>query len=907
MFNEMRIKAILKKELTKEKYLKLPYDIKKDSRIILHLIKKEPSLIAIIPANINVYNYVSNDYNLLEYITTNQLNNCFKSLDKAKINMTKEFFDRLDESNKKSAFSMFPKICINYLDRKTRKEKINDIVIQKLLSKRNYSYYEGLSDEELREVILNFSIEETIDLITNIPYVKKIILNYLSSLDDNELNKYYSLMNDIYNILPDDLKIKVDYKNAYSNLEKIIKLPNELQIKYFLEHMDELKYAKEEVIISCLMKCEELSADNLLEFGVTRWEKIVYKLSKEEQKKIFSRNFECVYWCTKFLNSKMSLKEIMHEKINEILDDKKRKEVLELFESLEETKIIQSEVYIYYRQNYQISRLLYDDNILNNNSIELLTKYKDTYDKNLLIQILANAYGNHVIEIFNDRPALNILNIDNFKIFDKKIYDKLGKGFIHQILNCKLEAVIDIIGKFAEDEEYLNKYVEYFNCITEDIDNLDLNNFTNILLKFIQYNNIIKEINFDNMNEITRKNLKTFVNDDMILAIGVRSADDLNKYDEIRKKRFIDVVNNTTSSDKIKNLIFAYVFGRRISNNELFEELSLDYAIDVFNIDNIVKNEEIIKNMNLNEDEVAMLLLIHEIKRENNLDVLKNVFESLANRNLDVTLFSNTFEKIKSYYIENVKNGLLSNSKLETMPKTNIEGVDVVTYNGEEFTLICSMLGLDLSENNSFGRIRYGKDLLDDWLTRENGVNIISTAIASSETSIYPVKKIIWDDFKENIVFVFGNEIDIVGMGGTDISSEHQKRSPRHYFEFIKAPGFDHGFSTMSELKERINRNKEKDKKRKKFDSEITITRKEEDVRKKEGGLKRTMPIGMYVIGEITQEHIETAKVFNEYYEQNGLGKFRIIQVNPNSYINNKSPGEFYTERKESDISGRHI
>ena len=44
------------------------------------------------------------------------------------------------------------------------------------------------------------------------------------------------------------------------------------------------------------------------------------------------------------------------------------------------------------------------------------------------------------------------------------------------------------------------------------------------------------------------------------------------------------------------------------------------------------------------------------------------------------------------------------------------------------------------------------------------------------------------------------------------------------------------------------------------------------------------MPVALYVIGDIKEEHIKTAKVFNEYYEKNGLGKFRIIRVDPLVY-----------------------
>ena len=52
----------------------------------------------------------------------------------------------------------------------------------------------------------------------------------------------------------------------------------------------------------------------------------------------------------------------------------------------------------------------------------MLKKYSETYDKKLLIKILSNAYGEHVNEIFKERPDLDLLLIDNFKIFILIIY-----------------------------------------------------------------------------------------------------------------------------------------------------------------------------------------------------------------------------------------------------------------------------------------------------------------------------------------------------------------------------------------------------------------------------------------------------------------------------------------------------
>ena len=95
MFKEIIIKMKLKKELTKEIYSKLSYDIQRNPRIIEHLIKSNPSLISLIPDDIDITNYVLQNYDLINYLTDEQLNNCIWKLDISKINITEKIFEKL--------------------------------------------------------------------------------------------------------------------------------------------------------------------------------------------------------------------------------------------------------------------------------------------------------------------------------------------------------------------------------------------------------------------------------------------------------------------------------------------------------------------------------------------------------------------------------------------------------------------------------------------------------------------------------------------------------------------------------------------------------------------------------------------------------------------------------------------
>jgi len=924
MFEELKIRRLLKKNLTKEKYMKLPYAIQEDLRIIEHLIKGDPSAISVIDSSVDITPYVLEDYSLIQYLNSHQLNSIILTLDITNVNMTKELFDKLYDKEKDAVFKKMPGVCFDYFDIQKKVEIIKLIAEAKYHNNELSKFYNLFSDEDFKKIILGLPKEkilglfysqspvkkyvmdfieklddkEFVDIISNVEAkaffrllvyeedVKEFLMKSISDLDDDKLSAILPILTDVYEELSPSVKNRVDLINANDNLDKIIKLSDEAQVMYFTKNVHLVGYArKRDIIRRCLIECGCLSVDMLIKHYMSFDPSVINALSSEERLKLFSQNFRCVYEAVEGYQARLQLKDIMFDKINKILDVEKKNQLWQLFLSLDDKLIVSGDSYIYHRQHYQISRLIYDDNIVNNNSVDLLVEYKNTYSRDLLIKILANAYGEHVIEIFKERPYLNLLHIDNFKLFDKKIYDKLGKNFIHHILNCELGNLDAFIGEIADNEEVLNKFAAYFECLTRDLNKLDINTITNIMQKFVEHRDIIMELDFDNLSDERKRNLQLLVNDYTGLTISVQSIEDFDNYIEIRRNRYLEMGRELTYLDDLKNLIFAYVFGRSVDDESFLEKLSLGNAIKVFNIDNIINNEEIIEKMRLTKDEVAMLLLIHEVNSNYSVNVLKDVFESLVHRDLNISLFSSTFDKIKNYYIEDVKKGLLSSSMLESMPKQTIDGVDVVPFEGDNFTLICSVTSLNLSSRGRvIGLAKSGKRLLNDWLNRENGVNVIATAIASSDTDIYPLPKKIWDQISGNVVFVFDSDVDIIAFGASDISSEHNIRSRSHTFGFVGCDDKKTGFSTMEELKTRINENKISQPPIAKFDSEVTITRREEDIREEKGGLKRTMPMAMYVVGELLPEHLETAKAFNDYYQEKGLGKFRIIQVNPQVY-----------------------
>lgn len=882
MFDELKIKSLLKKDLSKESFSKLSDKIKRDKRVISHLLKCDPAGINLLDVH-TLKEFLLDDYSLVFSLSDDNLNRFFMYLDLSKLEINTDVFNKLNNNNRNKVLNHSVDLYFELLPTEDRVKELSRCISDYYYAKFMNQEF-AISIDSLNKIVLNLTADELVEILKYNEYVVKHIADIVKEYDFDKLLELYNEKKEVIEFFDDVSKSKISIIECNGNLDEIIKLDVDTQIMYFKYNINELRYASGDVVERFLNEYDKLDSSILIKLGYAHFSMYVSLLSKEEQMKIFSYDFSNVYSCTNGYKASFTLDNIMYDKLCKINDVEKRKSLLSFYKTLEEEKINERDPYIYHNQKYQLSRMIYDDNIVNNNSVEILEKYRDTYDRKILIEILSNAYGEHVLEIFNSRPYLNLFDVDNFKIFDKKIYDKLGSGFIHYLLNCDMGYLNNIIGKLVEDNDLFDKFSQYFNCITSDKKDLDINIITNLINKFMIHEEVLKNIDYSNLTDLQKRNLDLFIRDDDDLTICVQNIEDLDNYIDLRRNRFIEIGRSITSRDDMKDLIFSYVTGRSVENNDMvLETLTLESAINVFNIDNIINNEELVLKMGLSKDEVSILLLLHEVNKIYDLNVLKNTFEALVNRNLDSVLFMNTFNKIKDYYIDDVKKGLLSQDKINSLPKETVDGVEVINFDGDDFTLICSVNGLDLSDCNSFGTVRIGKDLLSDWINRENGFNIISTALVSSDTEIYPVDKKIFDQLDSNMIFVFDSDIDIIGMGGSDISSEHRKRSKVHFFEYIGVGDHDNGFSTMAELKDRINENRNKSNQASKFNSEITIARKEEDVRKENSGA-RVMPVALYVIGDIKEEHIKTAKIFNEYYEANGLGKFRIIRVDPLIY-----------------------
>jgi len=908
MFDEMKIKSLLKKELDKDTYLGLSDKIRNDSRIIQHFIENNLDNINFLSQDI-LLKLVTNNYQLSTYLNKENINEVFSELDLSLVPLNQDMYNLLSYYNQELLFKHSPLDFVNFATEERTVEMVSEVITTNT-SKKNNEYYDEsyfMDDAKLRSLILNLKPDTILSLLS-VYDNKDVVLSIIDSLSEEEQIRLYNSNSEFFKYISKDAKESIEIQTAGNDLIKISLMSLSAQEKFFENNVDLLCYAPNNTVYNFLNdKDVSLTYEQFRKaifnknVGLGTFARSVDKfLTLDEQLELFSNDFSNIFSYVKFSENENSdnLSRLVMAKINAVSDSQKRNELIELYNGLDDKRIVEGDPYIYHNTKYQISRMIFDDKIIENNDVDLLKEYRNTFNREILVEILTNAYGKHVEDIFKERPNLDLLNIENFKIFDKNIVDNLGLGFVNYCLSYNLGELQELISVLSKDEKMMENFKKFFGYCLENESRFDVGVMTDILTNFGVHEELISSIDFESLTDVQKNNLKLIMGEPNNVSLSVRTIDDIDLYLDKRRTYFIDLLEKQEYPSDLQNHIFEYLTGRTtVSEPYTLDNLAITNAVEIFNVEHIVHNKELIGSMNLNSDEVALLLLLHQVETTYNMEVLKDTFTAITNSALSPVMFQSTFDKIRDYYTEAFKSNLTSIEKINEMEKDYIDDTPVVSFEGEPFNIICSMIGLNLSQSYGVRKSIYGAELLNDWLNREKGSSSISTTLCSSDVSIYPGGL---DLGGNDIVFAFNNDIDIIAMGGSDISYTHSNNSKRHSFQYIGSNKMR--FASMDEIKSDMVGSIIADDA--KFPSEIVATRKEEDIRKVSGIQKRTMPIGLYIVGEPTEEMIETAKAFNEYYKNNNMGEFLIIKIDPQKYPS--VPTMFYKssspEKVESSV-----
>ena len=883
--NNIKLNNILKKEsITLEEYQQLDTDMQNDDRIIDLLIKSDKNNIRVLPPK-KLSSYVSKKSSLLSFLNTTQLRYVIKNMDHESLEITPDIFHNLNEEYQIYLFMKDPSLYIPFFE---DKEKIYKILLE-MDSRVLYQLLE--SNHKRYSAITKFIYQLKIEDIVLLCQKHSLLSRRLRDDIEKEVEELSRKMQ-VEKLIPeagDDIgKAMRLYELDYEAFAKLcLEHPRYLLLRRMSPYRDEVcKY---------YLKHSDKTSQELLRLGLFD----PVDENQEECFEIFPANFKRI---TPFPKNFEAFVQAKLERITDLEKREKLKELIHHVDYCDGKKV--TSIHDNYDQRKYFYYMFFDDRIIDNNSVELLKEYYDTQDYHLFIDILTNAYGEHVREILHERKGLTEQNLSTFAMFSPVLYDVFGKNFANYCLTFGLdEKVALLVRRLEKDNHLLNHFCKYFHCVIEEDEKLDINMIYTIIDRFVDFEDILSEISYDELTDEQIENVRLLINDPYIASASVETIEDLMNYHNGRKIAFQKYINSLNDTKEIKNVIFYYLMntypydgfqGDIILHN--IDCLSLEEFFMIFDIDSISQNHELIQQMDLTKEEVALLLTLNEINKIKDIHVLRDTLETIFEENLDFRACHNLNKKMREYFSKDIKNGLTASKDLDKMNKTKLNGVEVVPFTEQPFRFIISHIGFDLNDKSKgfgYGKL-YGNALLNNWLYRENlSKNYISTSLVSSNTKLLPTddatKKVYQYDEDgyvqtgNNVIFIFDNNVDIVGMGTTDIAVSDL--NIHHAFRYLDTKNKqgeivnNFEFTTMEKLEEAINNQRDNGK----FSNEIALARYQEDIRREDSNT-RVMPIGMYVVGKITPEILNTAKVFNKYYQEHHLGKFRIIQVDPRVY-----------------------
>ncbi len=558
----------------------------------------------------------------------------------------------------------------------------------------------------------------------------------------------------------------------------------------------------------------------------------------------------------------------------------------------------------------ELHKIIYDEHIylklgkeFVENAIEEASR--DGYIKHeLLIKIVRHAFGNHTVHILRDRPHLDVFNIENFKVFDKKIYDVMGENFVQQLLNFNYSLLFKdraleydkFLTGLISSEEKLNAFKYCLEYIT--LGQKTVYSYTKAILLFNEYEELFLSM-YNNQDKLTCNNHKIIKS---VIArpqniLNITSIKNLSKYD-FRIKTYFDkkLEDKVSYGDRfdVADVVLERFFGL-VGGKKMFYSRSvtnINTLMLTYNVDRLIALEENAGKFNrsrvLCDEELSVLKLISAIDKtikscndETGIKLLKSLYYTLDKASaeqseekqiISVADCKQLFDKIPALYYEDLKRNLTDIEMLEVAVQKNEKGIEktfietktkggrkievpVYHLKGIEYMALVSTTSCKL--NQIFCEFFDGvvSSVAEDWFEIENGISTIScsttsliadSAIETNRASRVP---------ESATTFMFGKNVDVVVMGDDDVFTSSEIKNPDTTADMTYT-----GMFMSDDLDFKSTRN---------LYNEVVIERYSTEQNKKGG---KIIPEAIFKTGTtVDKEILKHAVGMTEYLVKNGL------------------------------------
>ncbi len=547
----------------------------------------------------------------------------------------------------------------------------------------------------------------------------------------------------------------------------------------------------------------------------------------------------------------------------------------------------------------QISKIILNEKIMSSCNKETLLEFiKNPLDNEMLREIVETAYGKEASNVLSDRPEITIAEIPTFDIFDEKSFNHFGKGVIHNVLSYNSKTG-NIIGELVRNEDKLQGFLRFKELTKRYYKNTALDNYEQ-LRDFLDINQLFKgKIDLFSLNEVEANNLTLFIIDRFGSSspnefVKVESLEELRDYHNRRSLLLDEAMSKTTDLVQAKNFLFLKHFGMYYSlPGEIFRPQKSDAIkmLNKYNIKSFLEDERTTSSDVFTVEELEMLKIAQIISSIGSVDIIKDMYNVLGNKEDILTPldFKEIKAKVPGIYSQELVDSLLKKEDMDKMVSEGVMGiskqieedVEVYTLDGVDFRIFLHTTGLNnsnitINNPNPFIRI----NLLDKWNTFEHGVSTISGSViepamlyscATSENI-----NLGFSDFDPNVV---------LGMGFGDIHVAHDGRLLDVYFnERGPTYRFDYPEELVRKTAAQIHNVLGIPKDESHEYNEVAISRREvnpDNIRDNTYG-GRIQPDYIVLYGTENYQ-LETAKKLSKNLEKDGKN-IPIIKIDVNKY-----------------------
>ena len=427
-------------------------------------------------------------------------------------------------------------------------------------------------------------------------------------------------------------------------------------------------------------------------------------------------------------------------------------------------------------------KILFNSTIMEKCNSELIKEYfnalKNNEDTRVLFEkIIQEAYGDRALEIVKSRPQLNVHSINSLEVFDSRILDEYGEGFVHDCISYNIRNFSEFL-EVIKDEEKSELFKEYYSILTGIYGN-NVETMQKAISEFSYVEGILRQVkDVDLTNEQSMNLLNVLCSEKN--PLNIETLDDLNNYNNLANEQLqriileLEIINdesNKSEIERIKDDLCANLLGiGLIDSRARGYGNTLQYIYSLYDISEGESSRE-----EYSSEEKRFLNIMSFIIEEKDprklLAFIQNIRDITSIRNY--TAVANLIEKVQERELSQMNEQITTLEKLDeacerekdsetpSVYKEEIEGVQIYHLNGEPFCMF---------------KHDPGRASLDDLLHYEGQAGNMAICTRIVNSSIHP-------GALEGGMYLYG-EIQSNGlilMNNSDAGTTHVAKRTRMY------------------------------------------------------------------------------------------------------------------------------